>query len=150
MYVDKDVRVYILINFFLGWIVRIYHNLTNNDDLKLFSEDHVDLCNATEIIRMRNLGDLFAMTWRWVINSFSIASYVNKIIFFIIIFSQLPLLDEMVDTLMSRDSDSAITFREEEAVGEWLASNKSFHIMRDHPAHCFFGFIMGCKFKSIT
>lgn len=47
---------------------------------------------------------------------------------------------------MSRDSDSAITSREEEAVGEWLASNKSFHIMRDHPAHCFFGFIMGCKF----
>jgi hypothetical protein len=81
VYVDKDVRVYILINFFLGWIVRIYHNLTNNDDLKLFSEDHVDLCNATEIIRMRNLGDLFAMTWRWVINSFSIASYVIRSFF---------------------------------------------------------------------
>ncbi len=71
----------------------------------------------------------------------------HEIIFFKGLFcSQLPLLDEMVDTLMSRDSDSAITFREEEAVGEWLDSNKSFHIMRDHPAHCFFGFIMGCKF----
>nr|CAH0101595.1 unnamed protein product [Daphnia galeata] len=105
-----------------GWTVRIYHNLTSSEDLKIFSEDfHVDLCNATEIIQMRNLGDLFAMTWRW-----------------------LPLLDDLVDTVMSRDADSAIISREKEAVTEWLASNKSFHIMRDHPAHCFFGYIMGC------
>jgi hypothetical protein len=53
--------------------VRIYHNLTSSDDLKIFSEDvHVDLCNVTEIIRIRKLGDLFAMTWRWVINDFLI------------------------------------------------------------------------------
>jgi hypothetical protein len=43
---------------------------------------------------------------------------------------------------MSRDSDSPLISREKEAVTEWLASNKSFHIMRDHPVHCFFGFIM--------
>lgn len=76
--------------------------------------------------------------------------YFNSLIYIRLIFkcfliSQLPLLDDMVDTLMSRDSDSAITSREKEAVSDWLASNKSFHIMRDHPAHCFFGFIMGCK-----
>jgi hypothetical protein len=36
---------------------------------------------------------------------------------------------------MSRDLDSALTQRERAAVDEWLASNKSFHSMRDHPMH---------------
>ncbi|CAF1063164.1 unnamed protein product [Rotaria sordida] len=36
---------------------------------------------------------------------------------------------------MSRDLDSALTKREREAVDAWLASNKSFHTMRDHPMH---------------
>jgi hypothetical protein len=42
----------------------------------------------------------------------------------------------MVDVLMSRDSDSRIIPREEAAVREWLASDRIFHIMRDHPYHC--------------
>ena len=37
--------------------------------------------------------------------------------------------------VMSRDLDSAITQRERAAVNVWLASNKSFHSMRDHPLH---------------
>ena len=58
-----------------GWIVRIYHNLSiDNDKIEnwkhveksLQFESHVDLCNASEIIQKRNLGDVFAMTWRWV------------------------------------------------------------------------------------
>ncbi|XP_046637085.1 uncharacterized protein LOC124315451 [Daphnia pulicaria] len=110
-----------------GWTVRIYHNLTTNDDesweiLKNTLDlggSHVDLCNATEIIKQRNLADIFAMTWRW-----------------------LPLLDDMVDTLMSRDSDSQIIPREQDAVNEWLASDRIFHIMRDHHWHC--RFIVGC------
>ena len=36
---------------------------------------------------------------------------------------------------MSRDLDSALTPRERSAVNVWLASNKSFHAMRDHPQH---------------
>jgi len=51
----------------------------------------------------------------------------------------------MVDILMSRDSDSPIVTREEDAVHEWFTSDRTFHIMRDHPAHCIFGFIMGCR-----
>ncbi|KAI9559234.1 hypothetical protein GHT06_016023 [Daphnia sinensis] len=109
-----------------GWVVRIYHNLTKQDDetwsiinntLNLGS--HIDFCNATEIIQNRKLADLFAMTWRW-----------------------LPLLDDMVDALMSRDSDSYIIAREADAVRAWLASDRVFHIMRDHPSHC--RFIVGC------
>ena len=42
----------------------------------------------------------------------------------------------MFDVLvMSRDLDSALTARERSAVNAWLASNKSFHAMRDHPMH---------------
>lgn len=36
---------------------------------------------------------------------------------------------------MSRDLDSALTPRERASVDAWLASNKSFHSMRDHPMH---------------
>ncbi len=46
------------------------------------------------------------------------------------------MLDDMVDTIMSRDTDSRIIPREDDAVREWLASDKIFHIMRDHPYHC--------------
>ena len=34
-----------------------------------------------------------------------------------------------------RDSDSRITVREKMAVDEWINSDKSIHVMRDHPAH---------------
>ncbi|KAK4005953.1 hypothetical protein OUZ56_011079 [Daphnia magna] len=50
--------------------------------------------------------------------------------------AHLPLLDEMVDAFMSRDSDSLIIQREQDAVAEWLASDRVFHIMRDHHLHC--------------
>jgi hypothetical protein len=39
------------------------------------------------------------------------------------------------DVVISRDTDSRLTLREYYAVQEWLESNKSFHIMRDHPYH---------------
>ncbi|KAB7505409.1 hypothetical protein Anas_10259 [Armadillidium nasatum] len=48
-----------------------------------------------------------------------------------------PLGDDQVDILLSRDLDSEILKREYDAVSEWLNStNKSLHIMRDHPQHC--------------
>ncbi len=34
-----------------------------------------------------------------------------------------------------RDTDSRLSFRERMAVDEWLASDKDFHIMRDHQFH---------------
>jgi hypothetical protein len=62
-----------------GWVVRIYHELKSDDveNWKVINKvmdlghnvscDHIDLCNATEIIQNRKLGDIFEMTWRWVI-----------------------------------------------------------------------------------
>lgn len=43
--------------------------------------------------------------------------------------------NEEVEIMMSRDTDTRILLREKLAVDEWLNSNKSFHIMRDHPHH---------------
>ena len=46
-----------------------------------------------------------------------------------------PTLDPQVELVMSRDLDSRLTAREAAAVGEWLESNKTLHVMRDHPWH---------------
>jgi hypothetical protein len=45
--------------------------------------------------------------------------------------------DPMVDVSIFRDADSRISMREKYAVDEWLSSDKTFHIMRDHPHHGF-------------
>ena len=46
-----------------------------------------------------------------------------------------PAGESDVEIRISRDTDSRLSFREKEAVDAWLASDKDFHIMRDHPAH---------------
>jgi len=43
--------------------------------------------------------------------------------------------DPDVEIMLSRDTDSRITAREKNAIDAWLASGKTFHIMRDHPYH---------------
>ena len=40
-----------------------------------------------------------------------------------------------VTRLCSRDIDSRLSKREKYAVDAWIMSNKTFHIMRDHPSH---------------
>lgn len=84
--------------------MRIYHNITSQDVASWqilnenFGEDskfwrQVDLCYVNNLTKRQ----LFSMTWRF-----------------------LPLLDDLVDIFMSRDSDSLITTREIGAVNEWL------------------------------
>lgn len=46
-----------------------------------------------------------------------------------------PAAEDNVDVMISRDTDSRLNMREYEAVKAWLASDKGFHIMRDHPWH---------------
>ena len=41
------------------------------------------------------------------------------------------------DVAIFRDTDSRLSLREKYAVDEWLKSNKTVHIMRDHPYHNF-------------
>lgn len=45
--------------------------------------------------------------------------------------------DPNVDISIFRDTDSRLSLREKHAVDEWLHSDKTFHIMRDHPYHGF-------------
>ena len=45
--------------------------------------------------------------------------------------------DPSVEIMMSRDTDTRFLQRERMAVDEWLNSNFTFHIMRDHPDHRF-------------
>lgn len=45
------------------------------------------------------------------------------------------ILNPDCEIMMSRDTDTRILLREVLAVREWLKSDKSFHIMRDHPHH---------------
>lgn len=47
----------------------------------------------------------------------------------------IPLSEDDVDVVLSRDCDSRFTEREVLAINEWLQSDKNFHIMRDHPYH---------------
>ena len=48
-----------------------------------------------------------------------------------------PASEEGVEVMISRDTDSRLNLREKAAVDEWMASDKGFHIMRDHPHHRF-------------
>jgi len=45
--------------------------------------------------------------------------------------------DPLIETSIFRDTDSRLNLREKYAVDEWLNSDKTFHIMRDHPYHRF-------------
>lgn len=45
--------------------------------------------------------------------------------------------DPEVSIAIFRDTDSRINAREKAAVDQWLLSDKTFHIMRDHPHHKF-------------
>jgi hypothetical protein len=40
-----------------------------------------------------------------------------------------------VEVMLSRDTDSRLSFREAKAVDQWLSTDKLFHVMRDHPEH---------------
>lgn len=91
-----------------GWIVRFYVDETvNQEALALLKTfDYV------EIVQMPKHRGSEAMLWRFN-----------------------PASDSMVYVMISRDSDSWISFREQAMVNEWLCSSKSFHIIRDHCYH---------------
>lgn len=104
----------------LDWIVRIYHNFSTESRRDLLFRKmlehslNVDLCDSDRVLRLYKIQrNVFPMIWRF-----------------------LPLLDPLVDRFMSRDTDAELINREKEAVSQWLASNATFHAMRDHPWHC--------------
>jgi protein O-GlcNAc transferase len=76
--------------------------------------DQLSSFSNAKIFQKNTQGDWKSMFWRFE------ASY-----------------DKDVDVAIFRDCDSRLSLREKYAVDEWLDSNKTFHIMRDHPHHNF-------------
>ncbi|CAF3622861.1 unnamed protein product [Adineta steineri] len=99
-----------------NWILRIYHDLTIKNDVICSIEctyNNVDFCNTTSLSNLGNLNSYIPpKIWRF-----------------------LPVGDELVDIMISRDLDSPITQRELDAVKEWILSGKAWHSMRDNPMH---------------
>ena len=54
-----------------------------------------------------------------------------------------PLFENENNIVLVRDSDGRITYREQQAIEEWLKSEKSFHMMYDHEAHYEFPIMAG-------
>ena len=93
---------------FPGWIARFYCGQSVPNDIVKYLQNKENC----EVVMMSEPGDWRGMFWRFY-----------------------PASEEDVDVMISRDTDSRLTKREFLAVDEWLKSNKSFHIMRDHPWH---------------
>lgn len=93
-----------------GWICRFFigASVPSGFVTQLKEKDN------TEIVMMPDWGDWKALFWRFS-----------------------PASDPDTEIMISRDTDSRLSWREKEAVEEWIKSEKGFHIMRDHPYHRF-------------
>ena len=115
-----------------GWIVRIYHNIrdqggpereAHNQLCDIFCRFHnVDLCSVPLLVK--NIGND-----TMPIDPALLQGLNPKM------FRYLVMFDPNVDVFISRDVDSIIWRREVDAVEEWLKSNYTFHVMRDHKFH---------------
>lgn len=90
------------------WICRYYVGLSTPQDII----DELEKRQNTEIIKMNEQGEWNSMFWRF-----------------------LPVGDDDVEIMISRDCDSRISMREKLCVDEFVSSEKLFHCMLDHPFH---------------
>lgn len=90
------------------WICRYYVGLSTPEDIV----DELQKRQNTEIIKMNEQGEWNSMFWRF-----------------------LPVGDEDVEIMLSRDCDSRLSIREKLCVEEFINSDKLFHCMLDHPFH---------------
>ncbi|ROT74205.1 hypothetical protein C7M84_007300 [Penaeus vannamei] len=97
------------------WVVWLYTNPRGREDVLcplLRDFPHLYICDVTNLPSLGNVTSIHNMVWR-----------------------ALPLGDERVSAFFVRDSDSILLERGAAAVREWMAGNKSFHLLRDHPYH---------------
>lgn len=110
----------LLSKYYPTWIIRLYYDMDDKNDpilpqlCALSCVSNFDLCDIQSLPGnpLTNATYVFPMNWRFF-----------------------PTLDPQVDIYLSRDLDSEFNDREIAAVEEWLHSDKSFHMMRDHPLH---------------
>jgi len=103
---------------YCDWICRFYCGKSVPENITSQLKSHKNV----EVVDMDEHGDWTGMFWRFY-------------------------ACEDSDVMISRDTDSRLSFREKNAVDEWLESNKDFHIMRDHPYHTteILGGMWGCR-----
>jgi len=90
------------------WICRFY--IGNNTNKQIINQ--LKRFKNTQVIEMNTEGTMKSMIWRFI-----------------------PCSEPNVDVVLSRDTDCRMSPREIEAINMWLASDKDFHIIRDHPYH---------------
>ena len=105
--------------FFPQWKARFYcaKSVPQSIIQALANED-------AEVIEMPESGNNTSMFWRFFVFA-----------------------DRDVEMAIIRDTDSRLGSREAACVGDWIASGKAAHIMRDHPIHekPIMGGMWGCK-----
>ena len=116
-----------------GWTIRIYHNIREQPgpEMEAFRNlcdiycrySNVDLCSVPQLI------DRIGVNNTTPIDPQLLKGLNPKM------FRYLVMMDPDVDTFISRDVDSIIWRREVDAVHQWLQSNYTFHLMRDHTFH---------------
>jgi hypothetical protein len=107
-------------NIYKNWDIYIYFNETVPEN---FIKKYLEL--GAKCIKCENIGNnkknWEGMFWRFI-----------------------PFDDIDVDFWISRDADSRLSQREFNLVEEWMKSNKTLHVIRDH--RCHFNYIMGGMF----
>ena len=105
-------------SFYREWTVRLYHDSypveVQNNLMKLY--ENLEFCDIKRLVLPfapnLKVSDVNGMTWRFI-----------------------PMADPTVYIMCSRDLDVDIYKREEDAVQDWIRTNKTLHSMRDHPDH---------------
>lgn len=96
--------------YFPGWEMRFYYDESvPAESIKKLKDMGANLILRPEILKD---GKSMGMFWRFLVAD-----------------------DETVDRFIIRDADSRLNARERFAVEEWIHSNKSMHMVRDHPNH---------------
>ena len=93
-----------------GWICKFFVGMDVPEDIVRRLEDF----NNTIVVKKESESNWESMFWRFD------TAY-----------------DNTISASIFRDTDSRLSYREKYAVDEWLDSDKTFHIMRDHPYHRF-------------
>lgn len=110
--------------YYPDWLVIFYTS-------ERISPEIINTLNSegANVIRMAFPENSSAMLWRW-----------------------LPFLNLDNDYVIVRDCDSRLNAREKSAVEDWILSDKSLHIMRDHPLHtaAVMGGMWGARVKDVA
>ena len=104
--------------FYHNWTVRVYHDSYPVVLQVNLRKEYIKLefCDVRSLVlpfsRNLNISNINGMTWRFI-----------------------PMADPTVSIMCSRDLDSELYKREEDAVHYWMGTYKTLHTMRDHPQH---------------